>query len=585
MSSLDKQELEIMGYSQVYDYTQFCHDNHVNVIPEESFKKLVSDTFKTIADVLRKTYGPYGSNVIISEQNETVTTKDGYNVFESMGFSHQYKRMVYLAIQKIIERVNRNVGDGTTSCILLAEKMFDKINDIVKTPEDNRRILTIFNSIEKDLQDALIIDEDKKSLVIKDLSDEALWNLIDLSGNYDTELTEVIYKSLDPKLYNMKGKDIVKSVRNVIVESEIDYEGESNVRYDIDYLPGDYRVRINMDVEMGLALNEETKVKVVLYDHAFGPTDWNNFMNGYDKETKVLVVARTFTKTFMDNEYVRYLKERAYTKTPVNIILSSIEDSHFQDEIKDLGAILNTKVNDLHAGVIKHEELPEATIRVYKGNALCFYDVKPPIEYIEKLEKEMDKDLSHSYIKRKSYLNRINALSLSSKDTLVTVKAGTSLELKMITDKIDDCVSIVNSALETGIVPNMFVYAYKRLKPRDYPDDYKSLLSLTKSAICDSIKGLFADIWESKYGDESTCSVMFDSKCETLYDVNEENKSYDIMNDQFVEVEHLPTSAQYDLEVVVAAISIVKYLITSKAFVFDAHLMTPVGDQGRYQKF
>jgi chaperonin GroEL (HSP60 family) len=85
---------------------------------------------------MRSTYGPYGSTIVISDQNETTTTKDGFNVFEAMGFSHHYKRMVYLAIKKICERVNRNVGDGTTSCILLADKMFRKISDIIKTPDD-----------------------------------------------------------------------------------------------------------------------------------------------------------------------------------------------------------------------------------------------------------------------------------------------------------------------------------------------------------------------------------------------------------------------------------------------------------------
>ena len=147
---MDKKELEIMGFEPVYDYTQFSHDYNVNVIPEHDFKKLVHDTFKTIAGILRNTYGPYGSTVMISTNiGETVTTKDGYNVFEAIGFSHHYKRMVYLAIKKIIERVNRNVGDGTTSCILLADKLFNNINKIIRTSDEKRKTLEILSDIEK----------------------------------------------------------------------------------------------------------------------------------------------------------------------------------------------------------------------------------------------------------------------------------------------------------------------------------------------------------------------------------------------------------------------------------------------------
>ena len=150
--SISINEAEMMGHGKmVYDYTQYGHDNHVNVITEAAFKQLVTDTFKTIVEVLKETYGPYGSSIMISENNETTATKDGYNIYNALGFSHQYKKMVYLAIKKIIERVNDNVGDGTTSCILLAEKIFNKLNAIIKTSEDKRKVKDILSMIEDHL--------------------------------------------------------------------------------------------------------------------------------------------------------------------------------------------------------------------------------------------------------------------------------------------------------------------------------------------------------------------------------------------------------------------------------------------------
>lgn len=52
--SRNEEELSIMGYNKVYDYTQFSHDNDVNVIPKEDFQHLVIDTFKTIAKFLNQ---------------------------------------------------------------------------------------------------------------------------------------------------------------------------------------------------------------------------------------------------------------------------------------------------------------------------------------------------------------------------------------------------------------------------------------------------------------------------------------------------------------------------------------------------
>ena len=150
-------ELQMAGLKKQYDYTDFAHNAHVNVIPEADFKRLVSDTFKTITFVLKQTYGPYGASGIISDHADTTTTKDGYNVFQSIGFQHAYKRKVYLAINKIITRVNRTVGDGTTSCILLAEKIFNNlegtgliVKDMITSMSDINDIATNLASISEE---------------------------------------------------------------------------------------------------------------------------------------------------------------------------------------------------------------------------------------------------------------------------------------------------------------------------------------------------------------------------------------------------------------------------------------------------
>ena len=584
--ALSPEELDIMGYSKVYDYTQFSHDHHINVIPENDFKRLVEDTFKTITFVLRRTYGPYGSTVLITDQNETTTTKDGFNAFQAIGLSHQYKRLVYLAIKKIIERVNRNVGDGTTSCILLAEKLFHKISEIIITPDEKRNALKALTIIEDTLQHR--DDEDIiEYSIIKPLTERSFMNVISLAGNYDDELTDILTKAMDPQISNDEERRI-ESIRNVIVESEVDTSMDSSIDYSIDYLPGDYRVRVNMDVEFGLSFNVPTPIKVVIYDHTFGSTDWLNFYNGYDKESKILVIARSFSKGFMDNEYVRYLRERALVKQPINIVLCEIKGDFVQNEIKDLAALLKTDVRTLNSAAVDHSLLPTATIQVHNGNCLCFHNVEPPTEYINKLVIEMKKDLSKSFIKRNNYLDRIRALSLNSKDTLIIVKAASSLELKMICDKIDDCTSIIQSAMNNGVVPNMLRYAYLKAMELhtmkfDKIGDEASMISKIADAIMESIRGLFWDIYDSKYPSGTYDSTVPNDIIQRFYE--EEFCSYDIINEKFVDTEELPTSAQYDIEVVAAAISIVKYLLTSKSLIFDAHFMRPTDDVGHYERF
>lgn len=572
-------ELQMAGYQKVYDYTQYSHDNNVNVIPEEAFKRLIRDTFKTITDVLRATYGPYGSSVVISDQSQTITTKDGYNVYESMGFNHAYKRMVYLAIQDIIKRVNRNVGDGTTSCILLAEKIFNNLNEIIDTPDDKRLILEILSDIEKDLQNTDRIDEDRYTH-IQYLTKYSLRNLIRMAANYDEELTDVIYEALDPVID--KDGSII-SVRNVVADEDVSLDADSNAVYSFSYLPGDYRVRINISTDDALALANVTKLRCVIYDHAFNAADWKNFTKSWDR-TPTIILARTFTHNFMQQEWMDYQKQIRFAKKmgqgdgEANLYLAEVKGDFVQHELQDLAQIIKTDVRGVHAMEVDHTELPVVDVQVVKGNCLTFHNVKGNNndDYIAKLTAEMNNDDSHSYVKEKEYRARIKAIKMDSKDATLTVKCGTNLEAKLIMDKIDDCIAIVNSAINSGIVPNLLNYAYYRMSVY-YGDDTNLENKVTK-AIRKAISGLFMDVWKSKYGD--SCDETGMSEMKAFY--AQSLDSYDIIASDTCDLTAYPTSAQYDLEVVVASLSIVKYLLTGRALIFDAHLLPQVNDGGHY---
>ena len=583
---MNQMEMELEGFKKVFDYSQYSHDNHVNVIPEESFKRLVSDTFEVIADVLRETYGPYGATIMISDQNETTTTKDGYNIFNAMGFSHQYKKMVYLAIKKIIERVNRRVGDGTTTCILLAEKIFNNIMPLLKDAGSKRNISKVLNMIEEELNNNTDMEQDRVDGSVKRLTETGLRNLLMVASNYDEELVDVLVRALEPEYDASKN---VVELRNVITDESTTYESSSKTSYEIDYLPGDYRCRVNMESEVALAFNNVQKTKVLIYDHTFGASDWTNFLTGYDNETPVVIVARSFSNSFMNNEFVRYAAKRGMVKQLVYVHFMQMKGDYVQDELKDLGAVLHTQVRDVHNLVVDWDSLEDYEISVFKYNCLCIHNATAPEEHIRDLTIELEQE--KSFVRQTILKDRIRALKLEQKDTIVSVKAGTSLELKMISDKIDDCVSIAKSAFDYGIVPNLLYYADERmarLYMNMYNENENCFAADVISKIQLSIESMFDDIWISKYGWEDHDKIvkediMLHNKKE-FYENNSGDASYNIITDQFVDIESLPTSAQYDVEVLVASLSIVKYLLTSRALIFDAFLMTPQGDQGHFQR-
>lgn len=580
---MNEMEMEAVGYKKVFDYTQFSHDNHVNVITEEAFKHLVTDTFKVITDVLRETYGPYGSTIMISDQNETIATKDGYNIYNSLGFSHQYKKMVYVAIQKIIERVNNNVGDGTTSCILLAEKIFNHINDIIKTSEDKRNIKKILDNIESSLHSSTELMFDRNRY-IEPLTEESLNALLMVAANYDTELVDNLVDALCPvcKEPNDPRTPIV-SMNNVIVDSAGKYEANSTT-YNTQILPGDYRVRINMDPRFALALDKPCTMKVILYDHTFAESEWDAVETAFGKnnDEPIMIIARTFSAVFMNNTFVRHCKKRELAGVGTPYRLVEIISGYFQDEIHDLEAVLGTKAHTVHDLFINKDEVPTFKLSVFNYNCLAFYDLTPPDEYTDILRIEHSHE--KSYAKRTLLNDRINALEMKTKDSIISVTAESTLEQKLLSDKLDDCVAIAKSAFEYGIVPNLLWYGYQRVlrSLKDAGED--SLERKIVKAICTSIKELADDIWKSKHNSpESVEETEWCTKRNSFYEHCEAISSYDIINDEFVEKSTLPTSAQYDMEILIASISIVKYILSARALIFDAHLMRQQGDEGHFQ--
>jgi hypothetical protein len=584
--SITVDEAEMMGQGKMmYDYTQYGHDNHVNVITEKAFKKLVTDTFRTIVDVLKETYGPYGSSIMISENNETTATKDGYNIYNALGFSHQYKKMVYLAIKNIIERVNNNVGDGTTSCILLAEKIFNKLNALIKTSEDKRNMKNVLNRIEADLQSPIELMMDRnKDGCIKPLTESSLNALLMLAANYDSELVEHLMDAFLPVCANPSDPSTpIISMNHVIVNAANPYEAKQTT-YKVDTLPGNYRVRVNMDETFALSLENQSSMKVILYDHTFGESEWAALMSAFGEgnDESVMIIARTFSATFMNNTWVRYCGKRAMIKAKVPYYLVEINTGYFQDEIHDLGAVLNTKPHTIHDLIINLDEVPLASLSVYNYDCLCFYDVTPPEEYINILNIQYANE--KSYAKRTLLNDRIHALEMKTKDSVITVKAESPLELKLLSDKIDDCVAIAKSALEFGIVPNLLWYGWERISRLHEPEEPISLMWNVTGAICESIEELADDIWYSKYNKPEPSDVNEWNKTKLYFYSNAKSEnSYDIVNDSLVEMETLPTSAQYDMEILVASISIVKYILSARALIFDAHLMRPQGDEGHFQ--
>ena len=601
MSNQAELELQMAGLKKQYDYTNYAHTHHINVIPEEDFKRLVSDTFDTITDVLSKTYGPYGSSVLISDQGETITTKDGYNVYQSMSFNQAYKKMVYRAINKIITRVNRNVGDGTTSCILLAEKLFNHLNEVLKTPDEKRLGMEILTDIENNLQDNSILLKDIEQGRVKKPDLSNIRPVIAVAANYDDELTDILFMAMNPLM-----NDDHISIRNVIPRVTVDLDNGAAVEYEAEFIPGDYRIRAMSTLDTSVKFNSPKTLKCLIYDHSFNTTDWLNLKKVWDPHEEILIIAKDFNRSFLDQDWRDFIGKIEFNKKShntnglceVNAHLFWMLGNHKQDEMKDLAAVLGTSVRNMNDKEPDLDEAPTVEVSLFKDDCMVFYDIKgkhDTSEYIKKITMDLERDETQSYVKQSELKKRIRSIRMEDDDTILNIRTGSSLEAKLIGDKVDDCIRIVESVVDGGIVPNLFRYVYDRIERIMCPEEpttYELMYGELQDDICDgiqtAIRGLFLDIWKSKYGVDSTGGPNKNILGESAYDHMNEHydsdkiTSFDIIHAAHTDLEQFATSAQYDLEVVVASIAIVKYLLDGRAFIFDANIIPTIADDGHY---
>ena len=130
---------------------------HSNIVPEEQVRKVQRKTLKYISDALIKSFGPKGSstayvkNVDPNGVNITVEyTKDGHTIIKNILFTNPIERSVQDLLTDLTRRVVHEVGDGTTSAIILSKIIFDALcdNEDIKNmnPMD---LINVFNDATK----------------------------------------------------------------------------------------------------------------------------------------------------------------------------------------------------------------------------------------------------------------------------------------------------------------------------------------------------------------------------------------------------------------------------------------------------
>lgn len=177
-----------------------------NVVKGEILRKIQNTTLFELRNFLSMTFGPMGSNtkIITGNNKETISSsysKDGLKVLKNISNSGPIEMSIIEEIIEITRHVEHEVGDGTTSTVILSSLIFENLMKIQK-----RYNIPPFQLIRKFEN---IVEELKKE--IKDMGHECtlddIYDISMISTNGNTVVSNNI-----KQIYETYGMDVDLSV-------------------------------------------------------------------------------------------------------------------------------------------------------------------------------------------------------------------------------------------------------------------------------------------------------------------------------------------------------------------------------------
>lgn len=162
----------------------------MNVVTKEEYTSLAKFVFQRVVDVLSKSYGPYGSMTLINRAGYRFSTKDGWRILMYTVFDgNPYYQAIHRMIFEVCEQMNDTVGDGTTTVILLANRMYecliDHMDEIETMDLPPREIFNAFDNLLKQITAKI---EEKA----RDFTAEDVRSIARIATNDDEVITDCL---------------------------------------------------------------------------------------------------------------------------------------------------------------------------------------------------------------------------------------------------------------------------------------------------------------------------------------------------------------------------------------------------------
>ncbi|HFL8819359.1 MAG TPA: chaperonin GroEL [Candidatus Azoamicus sp. OHIO2] len=404
---------------------------------ENARKKLLEGVI-TLADVVQKTLGPCGRNVVIEKSmGSPIITKDGVTVAKEIELEDKFANMGAQMIKEVASQTADVAGDGTTTATVLAKCIVIEGNKCVTS---GMNPMDLKKGIDKAL--AVCLKELKK-MSIPCISDKEISQIGSISANSDKQIGDIISTAMAKV-----GKEGV-----ITIEEGSSLDNELNIVEGMQFDKG-YMSPYFVNNQRNMSCELENPYILITDKKITNIRDLLPILESIAKSGKPLLII------------VDDIEGEALATLVVNNIRGVVKSCAVKGPgfgerkkaiLEDIAILTNTTVISDEIGLslesVKIEDLGLAKKVVITKEDSTIIDGNGKIGAIEDRIKQIQNQIEEStsdYDKEKLH-ERV--AKLSGGVAVIKVGAATEVEMKEKKARVEDALHATRAAVEEGMLP------------------------------------------------------------------------------------------------------------------------------------
>jgi chaperonin GroEL len=549
-----------------------------NILNEKDTKMIIGDTLKHLRDSLSNSLGPYGSTSVMQDKfsmNHQIT-KDGYTILNSIKYNNEVSSTILDIVKKISRNLVKEVGDGSTSSIIIANSLFETFSNVIENNNLPRKdLIDTLSAIQKDLEE--IIKE--LAIPITEENFHKVKDIASISNNNDDKAGELIHE-----VYEKIGKDGFINLETSLTPEDryVITKGMEVHRGSIDPIFANHKDKVTTEFQ---------NAKILVSSQPLEETEMSMLMELLGEciaegDQPLVILSRGFSA-----EIKNFLRINKNQKRDLNVcaVDYAILNAHHQETLEDIAIYLGGKVFD------KYEEhgkkinlygfLGECEKFISNDKSTKFIEgrgdekeIQERIDYInEQIEALEGKD---KYIDTSEDLFKFKKRIADFGNKVATVYVGGSTDIEKDTRKylMEDAVFACQSALKYGYIgggnliiprllsnnPELFMGKLmdnEGLLRGKSEEERKRYFDIILMAVFEGFLDSYSAVLRNKYHHHDISEIID----ETIKD----NKIYNLKTSEFEDANEssVINSVITDIEIMKASFSIIGLLVTSNQFV------------------